>query len=328
MHPAPDNIVLKSEIVKKLALEVGFDACGIAKADKLDDDRTFLVDWLSKGYQGTMTYLERNIDKRTNPQALVPGCKSVVALLFNYYTAENQPTDAPKIARYAYSEIDYHQVIKKKLSAFEEKLKEIYGPDIVNKTNQHSFVDSAPILERRWAQKAGLGWIGKHSLLINPEMGSYIFIAILLLQSTTDKYDQEIADKCGNCTKCLNACPTQALSPRILEARKCISYLTIENKELIPTEFKGKFENQLIGCDICQDVCPWNKKLAHPHIHPELYPNKFIVNSKGSDWSELNETTFNHEFKSSAIKRAGYKKLKSNLQFISPVGNPDNPVAL
>lgn len=322
-----DTIKLDSNLVKALAKESGFDACGLAQAEPLIKDREFMTDWLKKGYQGNMSYLERNLDKRTDPQKLVPGCKTVVALLVNYYTDKQQPENSPRIARYAFPEVDYHTVIKQKLKQLESKLIDHYGREVVNNSNQHSFVDSAPVLERKWAQKAGLGWIGKHSLLINPQMGSFVFIAILLLQNTVDKYDKEFSDRCGTCTRCLNACPTSALTPRIVEARKCISYLTIENKENIPAEFKGILGNQLIGCDICQEVCPWNKKLAIPHSNTELRENPYILSNKKEDWEQMDKNSFNLQFKSSAIKRAGYEKIKSNLEFIHSTSKANNPDA-
>jgi len=247
--------------IKQTALSLGFDACGIAKAEELSEDALFLESWLEDGNQAEMHYLERNFEKRIDPRKLVPGCKSIVVVLLNYFPNQKQNSDAPQVAKYAYSDTDYHIILKSKLKELEQKICDNYGSDCVSKEYQHLFVDSAPVLERRWAERAGLGWIGKHTQLIHPELGSYAFIGILMLNIETD-HDSPIQARCGTCTRCISACPTGALTGTSIDARRCISYLTIESKGEIPTEYQSKLSNCLLGCDICADVCPWNKKWA------------------------------------------------------------------
>jgi len=299
--------------IKQTALSIGFDACGIAKAQELSADAIFMQTWLSEGKQGEMSYLNRNFEKRIDPRILVPGCKSVVVLLMNYYPKDAQVQGLPKIAKYAHSEIDYHTVIKNKLKELENIIVTEYGKESVNADFQHSFVDSAPVLERRWAQLAGLGWIGKHTQLIAPNIGSYCFIAVLMLNIELE-YNKPITDRCGTCNKCVVACPTKALDGKSLDARRCISYLTIEKKNAVDLEFQKLLSNCIIGCDICADVCPWNKKWAKHHNHKELKPVDEIYNWKNDDWDNLTSEIFNQTFKSSAIKRAGFNKLSENIQ--------------
>ena len=299
--------------IKQSALSIGFDACGIAKADFLSDDAAFLRVWLDEGMNGEMSYLNRNFEKRTDPRELVPGCKSIVVVLLNYYPESLQNPTAPQIGKYAYSEIDYHLVLKAKLNELEQMICAQYGSDVITPNYQHSFVDSAPVLERRWAERAGLGWIGKHKQLIHPGLGSYVFIGILMLNKEMD-YDSPMRSKCGACTKCIDACPTNALNKGVLDARRCISYLTIENKNEIPDSFHSMLSNNVLGCDICADVCPWNKKWARPHSHPELSVPPSILNWTMGDWQRMNKDDFNKIFKRSAIKRAGYEKLMRNLE--------------
>ncbi len=301
------------QFIKQKALEMGFDACGIARAETLTSDAFFLKKWLDNEMHADMHYLARNFEKRTDPTQLVPGTKSVVVLLLNYYPVQQQPDNVPRIARYAHSATDYHTVIKNKLAELEVALVAQYGPAIVNTQLQHSFVDSAPILERRWAQRAGLGWIGKHTQLIAPNIGSYCFIGILLLNAEME-YDEPIKDRCGSCTRCIDACPTQALNGQSLDARKCISYQTIENKNTISETIQPKLSGCALGCDICAEVCPWNKKWANPHTHQELKPVEQIYTYKRDDWQRLERDEFNQIFKSSAIKRAGFDKLKENIE--------------
>ena len=301
-------------LIKDIALSVGFDACGIATAEAVGDDEAYLKEWLEKGYHGSMSYLERNFEKRCNPTVLVPECKSVVVVLLNYYPSKLQNPQAPQLAKYAYSEIDYHTVIKTKLSQLETELKKHYGEGIINPSFQHSFVDSAPVLERHWAQQAGLGWIGKNKQLIHPSLGSYVFIGSLMINLALDEYDSPMPPRCGKCTKCLDACPTRALQPDGMDARRCISYLTIENKGEIPAEFKSMIANKIIGCDICGDVCPWNKKWAKPHQHSELATNKEVLQWDKSKWSELSAQDYKIYFGKSSVGRAGYNKLKQNLE--------------
>ena len=310
--------------IKQLALSVGLDACGIARAEALKEDVLFLQHWLQDGNQGDMHYLERNFDKRTDPRILVPGCKSVVVALMNYFPEEHQNPDAPQIAKYSYSATDYHVVLKEKLVFLEQKICEQYGTESINANFQHLFVDSAPVLERRWAERAGLGWIGKHTQLIHPGLGSYTFIGILLLNIETG-YDIPINPRCGTCKRCIDACPTNALSDGSMDARKCISYLTIESKSSIPYDLQPLLSDNALGCDICADICPWNTKWATPHRHAELSPvtvtEKSPETNNGSmlewdfeRWLQLTEEDFNRSFKNSAIKRAGFAKLKQNIE--------------
>ncbi len=311
-------------IVKELALSLGFDACGIAKAEALTEDASYLRHWLAEGNQGDMHYLERNFEKRVDPRILVPGCKSVVVVLLNYFPPEHQNPLAPKIAKYAYSAVDYHSVLKTKLMELEHKICETYGAESINNNVQHSFVDSAPVLERRWAERAGLGWIGKHTQLIHPGIGSYAFIGVLML-SIELPYDAPAAGRCGSCIRCIDACPTHALKNGSMDARRCISYLTIESKNGIPTEFQSDLSGNVLGCDICADVCPWNIKLATPHDHENLSPwrNDDIKNIDNSmldwdfeKWQHLTKDEFNRIFAYSAIKRAGFEKMKQNIEII------------
>lgn len=301
--------------IKNTALSVGFDACGLAQAAELSDDAAFMKQWLSENKHGEMDYLERNFEKRTDPRQIVEGCKTVVVVLLNYYPEKIQPQNAARIARYAYSETDYHSVIKLKLKVLEDKIIEKYGIDIINRHQQHSFVDSAPVLEKRWAERAGLGWIGKHTQLIAPSIGSYCFIGILMLNSEME-YDSSITDRCGTCRRCIDACPTQALDGRSMDARRCISYQTIEIRASVEQEIRPLLSGCAVGCDICAEVCPWNKKWAKPHQHAELSATKEILTWENKDWDELTEEKFKSVFRLSAIKRTGFSKLKENISFL------------
>jgi len=303
------------------ALSLGFDACGIAKADALSEDAAYLQSWLKAGYHGNMKYLERNFDKRVNPTLLVPGCQSIIAVLMNYYPPEKQPSDAPRIAKYAYSKTDYHKVIKTKLNELENAIGEKFGKDCFNNEVQHIFVDSAPVLERRWAEKAGLGWIGKNKQLIHPGLGSYVFIGILMMNAETE-YDSPIKNRCGNCRKCIDSCPTQALSEERLDANRCISYLNIECKTTIPEEFQTKLCNYAVGCDICADVCPWNRKWTQANRHSELETASAIKKWNSNQWKNLTQEDFESAFSESAIGYVGYDKLKENIAILmKPKGN-------
>lgn len=304
------------KFIKQNALLVGFDACGIAKADELTEDAEFMQSWLKKGHHGEMSYLARNFEKRTDPRKLVPDCKSIVVVILNYFPAEKQNANAPQIGKYSYSEVDYHYVLKAKLNELEAIICKEYGSDCVASIHQHSFVDSAPVLERRWAQHAGLGWIGKHTQLIHPGLGSYFFIGILMLNKEME-YDAPIRPRCGSCTRCIDACPTNALSNGSLDARRCISYLTIENKNAIPEEYHTLLSNCALGCDICADVCPWNKKWATPHQHSELSFIPEVLSWDSTDWAQLTEAGFKKFFQRSAIKRAGYAKLSQNIEVLN-----------
>lgn len=302
--------------IKQTSLTLGFDACGIAKADQLTDDAEFFKSWLESGQHGEMGYLARNFEKRTDPRKLVSGCKSIVVVLLNYFPEVKQEVFAPQIAKYAYSETDYHTVLKAKLNELEKLICAEFGTESVCKNSQHVFVDSAPVFERRWAERAGLGWLGKHTQLIHPGLGSYTFIGILMLNFELE-CDSPIPPRCGSCTRCIDACPTGALSNGSLDARKCISYLTIENKNEIPTEFQNQLSGCALGCDICADVCPWNHKWAQPHIHPELSPLLNVLDWNTKVWEQLTEIDFNQVFRNSALKRAGFSKLKQNIEVVS-----------
>lgn len=303
--------MISNDFIKEVALAVGFDACGVAKAEALMEDAAFMQSWLSTGKNGDMAYLSRNFEKRMDPRVLVPGCKSVVVVLLNYYPEHKQNEELPKIAKYAYAAVDYHTVMKIKLQELEDLIKAKYGNNCVNLNHQHSFCDSAPVLEKRWAQKAGLGWLGRHSQLIHPNAGSYFFIGILMLNIDITPSDAPFPFRCGNCTKCIDACPTGALSSEGMDARKCISYLTLESKSEIPEEFKDKLSGCIVGCDICNDVCPWNKKFAIPHQHKELTPTEEIFHWTRENWIAVNKEQFDMIFRKSAVKRAKLDRIKS-----------------
>ena len=299
-----------ADIVKDIAQQLGFMACGISKATFLEEEAPRLESWLNQNHQGQMGYMARNFDKRLDPTKLVPGAKSVVSLLFNYFP-EDVPKDAnaPKIARYAYG-VDYHHVIKDKLFEFMRQIQEKIG-----EVGGRVFVDSAPVLEKAWAAKSGLGWVGKNTNLIRKQNGSYFFIAEIILDIVLAA-DGAVTDHCGSCTACLDACPTDAfVAPYKLDASKCISYFTIELKDAIPNDVKGQFDNWAFGCDICQEVCPWNR-FATPHDEPDFQPTPELMNMTQNDWSEITEEVFNRLFAVSAVQRTGLKGLKRNLEFL------------
>ena len=297
-----------SQLVKKLAKQIGFSSCGISKARFLQEEEKNFENWLKKGYQGTMSYLEKNFDKRLDPQKLVPGAKSVISLTYNYFPQKKTLNENSFIiSKYAYGK-DYHFIIKDKLKALFNLLKKEIG-DIEGRV----FVDSAPIHERAWAKISGLGWIGKNSLLLNKKMGSYFFLAEIICDLDLE-YDSRVSDHCGTCTKCIDACPTDAITEsQVLDANKCISYLTIENKNEIPKELSKSFNNYIFGCDICQDVCPWNK-FAKPHNEKEFLPKEELSKFTKKDWQELTNETFNKIFKNSAVKRTKFEGLKRNIK--------------
>jgi len=303
------NTTKNSQLIKQEAFRIGFDFCGISKADFLEEEAPLLEQWLKNGMHGNMHYMENYFDKRLDPRKLVDGAKSVVSLLLNYYTDKKQEDEAaPKISIYAFGK-DYHFVIKEKLKALLHFIHENVG-----EVNGRVFVDSAPVLDRAWAKKSGMGWIGKNTNLINPKSGSYFFIAELILDLEL-KPDARMQDYCGTCSRCIDACPTDAIvKPYVVDGSKCISYFTIELKEEIPSEMKGKFENWAFGCDICQDVCPWNR-FSKPHHEKDFEPKKEILQMKESEWKELTEDLFKKRFKDSALKRAGFKGLKRNIDF-------------
>jgi epoxyqueuosine reductase len=303
------NLSKHTQIIKQEAKRLGFDFCGISKAEFLEEEAPRLESWLKNGMHGKMEYMENHFDKRLNPTLLVDDAKSVVSLLYNYYPEQTQHTDAPKISKYAYGK-DYHDVIKEKLKEFLNTLKEKIGD-----VNGRAFVDSAPVLDKAWAKKSGLGWIGKNANLINKQQGSFFFIAELIIDIELE-YDGPIQDYCGTCTKCIDACPTNAIvEPFIVDGSKCISYLTIELKDAIPNEFKNKMDNWAFGCDVCQDVCPWNR-FSMPHNETQFDNQTGLLNFTTDEWYELTEETFNTIFKQSAVKRTKYKGLKRNLEFI------------
>jgi epoxyqueuosine reductase len=300
-----------SELVKTVAANLGFDYCGIAKAQLLDDDARRLEQWLSKGMHGSMQYMEDHFDLRINPAKLVPGAKSVITLLLNYFPENKQSDLAPKISKYAFGN-DYHEVIRLKLKQFLQIIKEQIG-----EINGRGFVDSAPVLERSWAQKAGIGWIGKNGNLINKQGGSFFFIATLIVDVELIYDEAFIKDYCGTCTKCIDECPTEAILPgKVIDGSKCISYFTIELKDaLIPEKMKGRFDNWMFGCDVCQDVCPWNR-FSTSSAEIKLTPIPQILNFSTSDWEELTEESFKTIFKNSPLKRAKFEGIKRNLHFI------------
>ena len=305
------SILRHTDFVKKAASTLGFDFCGISKAAYLDEDARRLETWLQKEMHGSMQYMENHFDLRVDPQKLVPGAKSVITLLINYFPAEKQNPDSPKISKYAYGE-DYHDVIRKKLNLFLGQIKQELGD-----FHGRGFVDSAPVLERAWAQKSGLGWIGKNGNLINRKSGSYFFIATLITDLNLRPDDAYAKDYCGSCTKCIDACPTEAILPgKVINGSKCISYFTIELKDnLISGDMDGKFDNWLFGCDVCQDVCPWNR-FATPTKTEEFKPIRQVLNYSSKDWDELTEENFKIVFNDSPIKRAKFAGIKRNLNFI------------
>ena len=305
------NRTERTFFIKNTAQELGFDFCGIAKAEFLSEEAPRLEQWLNQGKQGKMHYLENYFDLRLDPTKLMEGAKSVVTLLYNYYPEVDLASECSyKIAKYAYGQ-DYHFIIKKKLRLLLNNVQ-----DEIGEVAGRAFVDSAPILERVWAKKSGLGWIGKNSLLLNKQQGSFFFIAVLLLDLELE-YDQPVADHCGTCTRCLDACPTDAIvEPYIVDGSKCISYFTIELKEEIPQEVRGKFDDWIFGCDICQDVCPWNRH-AHPHQEPDFASHPDLADMTKADWQELTEDVFRKVFKKSAVKRAKFTGLKRNIKFVS-----------
>jgi len=300
-----------SKTVKSIASSLGFDYCGIARAERLDDDARRLEDWLRNGRHGGMHYMERYFEMRVDPSRLVPGARSVITLLLNYFPDAKQDQDKPRISKYAYG-TDYHLVIREKLNQLTEILKQEIG-----EIQGRGFVDSAPVLERTWAQRSGLGWVGKNGNLINKASGSFFFIATLITDLELAPDDPFPFDYCGTCTKCIEACPTEAILPgKVVDGSRCISYFTIELKEmLIPETMKGKFENWIFGCDTCQDVCPWNR-FSKPHHEPQLNPLPGILDLSTKEWEEMSEASFRKLFRDSPLKRAKYSGLKRNLRFL------------
>ena len=301
---------IRSQIIKRISAELGFQYCGISNARFLEEEAPRLTEWLQRGYQGKMGYLENHFDKRLDPTRLVPGAKSVVSLMFNYYpTRDLAQQDNFKIAKYAYG-TDYHSVIKDKLFAFMKRLHSEIG-----EVGGRVFVDSAPVMERAWARQGGLGWIGKNSLLLNKQNGSFFFLAEMILDVDLEP-DGPVKDYCGTCSACMDACPTDAIpEPYVVDGSKCISYFTIELKEELPSEVKGKFNNWVFGCDICQDVCPWNR-FSRPNSEPSFQPNPAIEGFSKAEWIEMTEEVFRKVFRGSAVKRTGYAGLMRNIKFV------------
>ena len=297
-----------TDLIRNEAQRLGFDFVGFARAEKLDAEARRLEAWLQKGAHGAMSYMENHFDMRVDPTLLVPSAKTVICLTFNYHNPDRQSDpEAPKISQYAYGE-DYHHVVRDKL-----KLLLAWMTEQIGGIDGRCFVDSAPVLEREWAKRAGLGWNGRHTLTIHPKKGSYFFLAEIICDLPL-VYDDPIRDHCGTCRRCIDACPPQAIAPEgyFLDASKCISYLTIELREEIPAEFKGKMDNWMFGCDVCQDVCPWNR-FAERHAEPAFEPHPDLLDMTRRDWLELTEEVFARVFKKSAVKRAKYAGLKRNL---------------
>ena len=305
------NAVNASKLIKQTAKQFGFDYCGISKAVALDEDAKRLEQWLKQDLHGSMQYMENYFDLRIDPRKLFPGVKSVITFLKNYYPEQQQTTDGPKISKYAYGQ-DYHDVIRHQLKGLLHELQTSIG-----QFNGRGFVDSAPVLERTWAQRSGLGWVGKNGNLINKQSGSFFFIATLIVDLELVYDDAYAKDFCGSCTRCIDACPTEAILPnKVVDGSKCISYFTIELKDLlIPDNMKGQFDNWMFGCDTCQDVCPWNR-FSKPHQEIAFTPIPEILNIRTADWEEMTETQFKEIFRKSPLKRSKYAGIQRNLKFI------------
>jgi epoxyqueuosine reductase len=304
------NSINSTSIIKKIAYELGFQFCGISKAEFLAEEAPRLEKWLKDSKHGKMSYMENHFDMRLDPRLLVPGSKSVVSLLYNYYPEQKQRDDSFHVSKYAYG-TDYHFVIKDKLKLFLERIRTEIG-DVDGRV----FVDSAPVMDKVWAKKSGLGWVGKHSNLIHPKNGSFFFIAELIIDLELEA-DGPIKDYCGTCTRCIDACPTDAIvEPYVVDGSKCISYLTIELKdEILPNEFSGKMKDWIFGCDICQDVCPWNR-FSTPHAEPLFSSANRWLNYSKNDWKDLTDELFTNLFKNSAVKRTKKDGLMRNINFI------------
>ena len=313
---------MKSErytnILKRKAEALGFLACGIAKARYLEEEAPLLEKWLKEGNQGQMGYMANHFDMRLDPTKLVPGAKSVVVLLYNYFPeADLTNKTGYKVAKYAYGQ-DYHHVVKAKLRLLMEQLQEEIGA-----IEGRAFVDSAPVMERQWAKLAGLGWLGKNSLLLSRTKGSFFFLAELILDLELVPDTPLAKDYCGTCTRCIEACPTEAIvAPGKIDARKCISYLTIELKEALPSGFQGKMEDWIFGCDICQDVCPWNR-FSKPHNEPAFAPHPHLADMNKQDWQEISREVFSKLFSKSAVKRTKFEGLQRNINFVAQKSPPE-----
>lgn len=305
------NTEKRTQLLREEAHRLGFAFVGISKAERMDEEARRLETWLNRGLHGRMHYMANHFDKRVDPTKLVPGAKSVVSLMYNYYPDKGQQDpEAPRISRYAYGK-DYHYILKPKLKSLLQYLREHIG-----EVEGRCFVDSAPVLERDWARRSGIGWVGKNTLLIHPKAGSYFFLAELIIDLELTP-DGPMKDYCGTCRRCIEACPTDAIAPEgyLVDGSKCISYLTIELREAIPEEFRGKMENWMFGCDICQEVCPWNR-FSTPHREPAFEPHPLLLEMTKREWEELTEETFREVFRKSAVKRTKYEGLKRNIRFL------------
>lgn len=303
------NATKRTHLIKTEAKRLGFLSCGISKAEFLEDEAPRLEKWLKQNMHGEMQYMENHFDKRLDPTKLVEDSKSVISLLLNYFPEEKQNPDSFKISKYAYG-MDYHFVIKDKLKSLlhfiQEEIGEVHG---------RAFVDSAPVLDKAWAAKSGLGWIGKHSNLLTQQVGSFYFVAELIVDLELE-YDAPVTDHCGTCTACIDACPTKAIiEPYVVDGSKCISYLTIELKNEIPSEFQDKMDDWMFGCDVCQDVCPWNR-FSKSHNEPLFNPNPELLSFTKKDWEEITREIFNKVFKKSAVKRTKLSGLERNIRFL------------
>jgi epoxyqueuosine reductase len=304
-----NNTHKHTQLIKTEAKRLGFLSCGISKAEFLEEEAPRLEKWLNKNMHGEMAYMENHFDKRLDPTKLVEGSKSVISLLLNYYPEESQNQNTFKVSKYAYGQ-DYHHIIKSKLKELQEFMAQEIG-----EVHGRAFVDSAPVLDKAWAAKSGLGWIGKHSNLLTQQVGSFYFIAELIVDLELE-YDHRVTDHCGTCTACIDACPTQAIvEPFVVDGSKCISYLTIELKNQIPTEFKGKMDDWMFGCDVCQDVCPWNR-FSKSHREPLFNPHPDLLSMTKKDWEEITEDVFMKVFQKSAVKRTKFSGLKRNIEFL------------
>ncbi|NNF20094.1 MAG: tRNA epoxyqueuosine(34) reductase QueG [Flavobacteriaceae bacterium] len=297
------------EMIKTEAKRLGFLSCGVSKAGFLEEEAPRLEQWLRQGMHGEMQYMENHFDKRLDPTKLVDGAKSVISLLLNYYPEEQQEDGTYKISKYAYGQ-DYHHVIKSKLRQLQE-----FMTDHIGEVNGRAFVDSAPVMDKAWAARSGLGWMGKHSNLLTRQVGSFYFIAELITDLELPP-DAPVTDHCGSCTACIDACPTQAIvAPYVVDGSKCISYFTIELKNEIPAEVKGQFDDWAFGCDTCQDVCPWNR-FSKPHNEPAFDPHPELLQMSKKDWEEITEDVFREVFRKSAVKRTKFSGLKRNIKFL------------
>ena len=303
----------RSEHIKKTAEKYGFLDCKISVATELTQEAVHLEKWLAKNGHGKMAYMENHFDKRIDPRKLLPGAKSVIVLSKNYYTEKNQAETAPKLSKYAYGR-DYHKVIRKQLKSLLNELRGDFG-----NFDGRGFVDSAPILEKAWAQRSGLGWMGKHTNILTKQKGSFFFLAVLVTDLNIEP-DGPVTDHCGSCTACIDACPTDAITePYAVDGSKCISYFTIELKDAeLPGAFQGKFKNWMFGCDICQDVCPWNR-FSQAHSEPEFEPKPAMLDMDYAEWANLSENKFNELFHGSAVKRTGYNGLLRNINFLPKI---------